>query len=140
MAVRHKSVETKFMEQRDSVLRGLRRLDRRSFLKVAAASAGAVLAKGLMPPHTFQIIDFANAATDKSFGMVGKPGSTPFRIAYISDSHLYERTLNQRFVRGIVRAVQDVNAQQYVKLNSGQETTPPFAWYYPSIEGDFVIL
>ena len=40
MAVRHKSVETKFMEDRDKVLRGLRGLDRRSFLKVAAATAG----------------------------------------------------------------------------------------------------
>jgi len=110
MAVRHKSVETKFMEQRDQVLRGLRRLDRRSFLKVAAATAGAVAAKGLMPPHSFQVIDFVNAATEKDFGKVGKQGSAPFRIAYISDSHLYERTLNQRFIRAAVRAAQDVNA------------------------------
>ncbi len=110
MAVRHKSVETKFMEQRDAVLRGLRKLDRRSFLKVAAASAGAVLARGLMPPHGFQLIEFANAATQKDFGSVGQQGSAPFRIAYVSDSHLYERTLNQRFVRAAVRAVQDVNA------------------------------
>jgi len=99
MAVRHKSVETKFMEQREGALRALRRLDRRSFLKAAAASAGVVLAKGLVPPHSFQLIDFANAATQKDFGAAGMKGSTPFRIAYISDSHLYERTLNQRFVR-----------------------------------------
>ena len=36
MAARHKSVETKYMEERDRVLRGLRGLDRRSFLKVLA--------------------------------------------------------------------------------------------------------
>ena len=30
MAARHKSVETKYMEDRDAVLRGLRRLDRRT--------------------------------------------------------------------------------------------------------------
>ncbi len=34
MAARHKSVETKYMEDRDAVLRGLRGLDRRTFLKV----------------------------------------------------------------------------------------------------------
>ena len=39
--------------------------------------------------------------------MAGKP---PFTFAYISDTHLYERTLNQRFVRGAVKAVEDVNA------------------------------
>src|SRR5579875_4066145 len=110
MAVRHKSVETKYMEQRDAVLRGLRWLDRRSFLKAAAAAAGAVMARGLMPPHSFQLIEIANAATSKDFGTVGHQGGAPFRIAYISDSHLYERTLNQRFIRAIVRAVEDVNA------------------------------
>ena len=62
MAARHKSVETKYMEDRDKVLRGLRRLDRRTFLKVLAASAGAVLAKGLVPPHTFQLVNVAEAA------------------------------------------------------------------------------
>jgi 3',5'-cyclic AMP phosphodiesterase CpdA len=39
--------------------------------------------------------------------MAGQP---PFTFAYISDTHLYERTLNQRFVRGAVKAVEDVNA------------------------------
>ncbi len=32
-----------------------------------------------------------------------------FRFAYISDSHLYERDVNDRFVRGLLRAVDDVN-------------------------------
>src|SRR5258705_8611929 len=110
MAVRHKSVETKYMEDRDAVLKGLRQLDRRTFLKVLAASTGAVMAKGLMPPHTFQLVEVANAAVDKTFGGSGMAGKPPFTFAYISDTHLYERTLNQRFVRGAVKAVEDVNA------------------------------
>ena len=110
MSVRHKSVETKYMEDRDAVLRGLRQLDRRTFLKVLAASTGAVMAKGLMPPHTFQLVEVANAAVDKAFGASGMAGKPPFTFAYISDTHLYERTLNQRFVRGAVKAVEDVNA------------------------------
>ena len=32
-----------------------------------------------------------------------------FRIAYISDSHLYEQKVNERFVRSLLRAVDDVN-------------------------------
>ena len=65
MAARHKSVETKYMEDRDKALRGLRRLDRRTFLEVLGASAGAVMAKGLMPPHTFQLVNMAEASVDK---------------------------------------------------------------------------
>ena len=99
MAARHKSVETKYMEERDAVLRGMRGLDRRTFLKVLAASAGAVMAKSLIPPHTFQLVEVANAATDKGFATTGMAGQPPFTFAYISDTHLYPRTLNQRFVR-----------------------------------------
>src|SRR5579875_212145 len=110
MAARHKSVETRFYEDRDRVLRALRNCDRRTFLKLSAATMGAVMAKGLVPPHTFQLIDVANAAVDKNWGTHGAQGSAPFRFAYISDAHLYERTLNQRFIRAIVKAVDDVNA------------------------------
>lgn len=110
MAIRHKSVETKFYEDRARVLQALRNCDRRTFLKISAATMGAVLAKGLMPPHTFQLVEVANAAVTKGWGGAGAQGSAPFRFAYISDAHLYERTLNQRFVRAIVKAVDDVNA------------------------------
>ena len=98
------------MEERERVLRALRSCDRRTFLKVAGATMGAVMAKGLMPPHTFQLVTVADAAIDKDSGATGTQGSRPFTFAYISDTHLYERTLNQRFVRAAVKAVEDVNA------------------------------
>ena len=62
MTIKHQSVETKFMEERERALKTLKNLDRRTFMKVAAASAGAVLARGLLPPHTFQLVNVANAA------------------------------------------------------------------------------
>ena len=37
----HKSVETKYLEERQNLFHGLRNLDRRSFLKVSAAAVGA---------------------------------------------------------------------------------------------------
>jgi 3',5'-cyclic AMP phosphodiesterase CpdA len=95
------SIETKHMKERDSLLRALHNLDRRSFMKVSAAAAGVVAAKGLLPPHTFQPVTVAHA----------QPGGEPaFRLAYISDSHLYERDVNDRFVNALMRAVDDVNA------------------------------
>ncbi|MGB6553966.1 MAG: metallophosphoesterase [Candidatus Binataceae bacterium] len=110
MAIRHKSIETKFYEDRERVMKALRNCDRRTFLKITAATMGAVMAKGLMPPHTFQLVEVANAAVTKGWDSTGAQGALPFRFAYISDAHLYERTLNQRFVRAMVKAVDDVNA------------------------------
>ncbi len=93
-----KSVETKYMEERDDLYRSIENLDRRSFMKVSAAAAAAAAASGVVP-HSFAPIQLAHAAG---------PGGG-FRIAYISDSHLYESELNDRFVRSIMRAVDDVN-------------------------------
>lgn len=98
------------MEERDAVLRAIRTMDRRSFIRVLGATMGAVAARGLLPPHSFQLVTLADAAVDKSFAAVGEKGKRPFTFAYISDTHLYERTLNQRFVRAAVKAVEDVNA------------------------------
>ncbi len=95
-----KSIETKYMEERDALFRALSRLDRRGFLKVAGAAAGVAAAKGLLTPHSFQLIEVAEAQEAKP----------KFSFAYISDSHLYERKLNDRFIRAILRAVDDVNA------------------------------
>jgi predicted MPP superfamily phosphohydrolase len=97
---KRESIETKHLRERDQALRALRGLDRRGFLKVAGASAGFALAAGLVTPHSFMPIELAEA----------QPGTGGFRIAYISDSHLYDQKVNDRFVRALLRAVDDVNA------------------------------
>jgi 3',5'-cyclic AMP phosphodiesterase CpdA len=94
-----KSIETKFLEERSELMRGLTNLDRRSFLKVSAAAIGATV--GLCAPHSFQPVSVAFAQQNKV---------QAFQFAYISDSHLYERTVNERFVNALMRAVDDVNA------------------------------
>ena len=101
MKLRHKSVETRYMEERDEFFRALRQLDRRSFIKLSTAALGAVAAHGIMPPSSFQPVTLA-------YGQTAAGGS--FRMAYISDSHLYEKDVNDRFVRALMRAVDDVNA------------------------------
>jgi 3',5'-cyclic AMP phosphodiesterase CpdA len=96
-----KSVETKYLEERHDVLSALGRLDRRSFMKVSLGAMGAAAASGVsLNPHSFSPVSVAYGATK---------GET-FRFAYISDSHLYKRELNDRFVRSLLRAVDDVNA------------------------------
>src|SRR5690349_10577117 len=110
MAARFKDTETRYLEARATALGGLHGLPRRTFLKIAAASAGAALAKGLLPPHSFQLVNVAHAAPDKNESGKGKAGAPPFSFAYISDTHLYDKKLNERFVRAALRAVEDVNA------------------------------
>jgi 3',5'-cyclic AMP phosphodiesterase CpdA len=88
------------MEQRDELFRGLRNLDRRAFLKVSAAALGATA--GLTPPHSFTPVTVAAEPE-------AADAEPAFRFAYISDSHLYEKHVNDRFVRSLLRAVDDVN-------------------------------
>jgi 3',5'-cyclic-AMP phosphodiesterase len=99
------SVETRYLRERAEVLRGLRQLDRRDFLKASSGAMAAAVASGVTyHPHSFMPIDVvapADAATGKA---------EAFRIAYISDSHLYKKETNDRFVRSLLRAVEDVNA------------------------------
>ena len=54
-------------------------------------------------------------------------GGEPFRIAYISDSHLYDRTINDRFVNSLMRAVDDVNA-----MSPAPNRAPAIATVRPS--------
>jgi 3',5'-cyclic AMP phosphodiesterase CpdA len=98
----YKSVETRYMEERKEFFDSLKKLDRRSFVKVSTAALGAVAASGLTPPFSFQPVNV-------SFGAEAASEAASFRFAYISDSHLYERDLNDRFVRSLMRAVDDVN-------------------------------
>jgi len=104
MAGAHKSIETKHYEERASFFGDLARLgalSRRGFLTVAGASAGIAAAKGLITPQSFQLVEIAAAQE------AGTPG---FTFAYVSDSHLYTRNVNDRFVRSALKAVEDVNA------------------------------
>ncbi|MEQ8750159.1 MAG: metallophosphoesterase [Amphiplicatus sp.] len=97
----HKSVETKYYEERDAVFSALPRLDRRSFMHVSAAAAAAAAANGVsFNFHSFTPVSVAKAQDT---------GAGGFTFAYISDSHLYERTVNDRFVRSLMRAVDDIN-------------------------------
>ncbi len=51
MRPKHKSVETRYMEERNEFFQALKSLDRRSFIKVSAAALGAAAARGIVPPH-----------------------------------------------------------------------------------------
>lgn len=74
---------------------------RRKFLKMAAMAAGFAATQSFVP-QSFQLVNIVNAAPQSK--------QQPFTFAYISDSHLYEKTLNERFVRQLERAVADINA------------------------------
>ena len=102
MKSRIKSIETKYNQQRQEFFDGLKNLDRRSFLKVSAAAMGAAAASGLPVFNSFCPVSVAQAADSSESG-------ASFRFAYISDSHLYEKKINDRFVRSLLRAVEDIN-------------------------------
>src|SRR5882757_1489228 len=98
-----KGVETRFMEAREAALSGLARLDRRNFMKVSLGAVGAAAAAGVSQHfHSFlpvRVLGIADASA-------AEPG---FTFAYISDSHLYARNINDRFLRSLLRAVDDIN-------------------------------
>jgi 3',5'-cyclic AMP phosphodiesterase CpdA len=90
----------RYLRERDAYFDGLRRLGRRGFLKASGLVAAGALAGDKLLPHSFQPVDVVRAdAPEKSF-----------RFAYVSDTHLYERKLNERFIRAALKAVDDVNA------------------------------
>jgi len=103
MNPKFKSVETKYNAERECFFRGLNNLDRRSFFKVSAAAMGAAAASGVVCRQSFQSVAVAGQAA-------ASQRNTPFRFAYISDSHLYEKKINDRFARALLRAVEDINS------------------------------
>jgi 3',5'-cyclic-AMP phosphodiesterase len=90
----------RYLAERSAYFDQIKRLGRRDFVKAAGLAAAAALAGDKLLPHSFQPVDVVRAdSPEKSF-----------TFAYISDSHLYEKKLNERFVRSILKAVDDVNA------------------------------
>ena len=109
MAKFFESMEDRHERERRSFFEDLKNVDRRTFLKLSAAAMELAATKGVAP-HSFQLIEVAGAAPIKAMaGEPAVPGSAPFSFAYISDTHFYERKLNERFVRAILGAVDDVN-------------------------------
>jgi 3',5'-cyclic AMP phosphodiesterase CpdA len=90
----------KYLKERDDYFGRMKRLSRRDFMRASGLAAAAAAAIGKETPHSFQPVDVVHADTPEK----------SFRFAYISDSHLYEKSLNERFVRAILKAVDDVNA------------------------------
>src|SRR5437867_13136145 len=101
MSRRFTSIETRHYAERDEFFARLARVSRRSFLRLAGMSAGLALAKGLVTPHGFQLVEVADAK---------EPARPRFTFAYVSDTHLYPARVNDRFIRACLKAVDDVNA------------------------------
>jgi Icc protein len=109
-----KSIETRHHEEREALFRGLKQLDRRQFMKVSLSALGATAALGVTHPfHSFLPVEVRG---------IGDAGAADkgFSFAYISDSHLYARKTNERFIRQLLRAVDDIN---------GMDPQPDFVLY-----------
>jgi 3',5'-cyclic AMP phosphodiesterase CpdA len=102
-----KEIERVFAERKredEAALRSLANCDRRQFLRTSLRYAGMAAAAGIVPNHSFQLVNVAHAAHHE-----GEP-EIAFRFAYISDTHLYDRGVDHRFARAVIKAVDDVNA------------------------------
>jgi 3',5'-cyclic AMP phosphodiesterase CpdA len=102
------SLEKKLAERearRVQLFKALHNCDRRTFLKLSGKFAAMAAAAGVIAPHSFQLVEFAYAAKAPET----KP-EVAFRFAYISDTHLYSKGMEHRFVRAALKAVEDVNA------------------------------
>lgn len=111
---KRENLETQVLRERKEFFGALNNLGRRDFLKVAAASFAAAAGAGMLDRGVFQPIALADEAAS------GAKKIEPFKIAYISDSHLYVKEKNDRFANALMRAVDDVNAM---------EEQPDFVFY-----------
>ena len=91
-----KDRESRYLDRRAEYFARLRHLGRRGFLRASGVAAAGALSLGLDERHSFQPVEVLAAGRS-------------FTFAYLSDSHLFERTLNERFVRAILRAIDDIN-------------------------------
>jgi len=90
-----------YLAARDELLATLPQMSRRDFFRTAAkAAAAATVAWNGLPPHSFQLVNVAEA----------KEAGPKFTFAYVSDSHILDKGMNHRFIRACQKAVQDVNA------------------------------
>ncbi len=90
-----------YLTERERALKELPQLSRRDFFRTAArAAAVATVAWNGLPPHSFQLINVAEA----------KETPPKFTFAYVSDSHILNKGMTHRFARACAKAVEDVNA------------------------------
>jgi 3',5'-cyclic-AMP phosphodiesterase len=90
-----------YLNERERVLTSLPQLSRRDFFRTAArAAAVATVTWNGFAPHSFQLINVAEA----------KETPPKFTFAYVSDSHILNKGMTHRFIRACQKAVQDVNA------------------------------
>ncbi|NIQ37318.1 MAG: twin-arginine translocation signal domain-containing protein [Proteobacteria bacterium] len=101
MRKKQRNAETRYREE-EGPFSSPKDFNRRGFLKFSTVGVAALLARGLLPPT-----NFLPARVNQAEASAGTAES--FRFAYISDSHLYEKDVNDRFVRSLLRAVDDVN-------------------------------
>lgn len=81
------------------------RITRRTFLHRCLLGGTALGAAGMLP--VINTLDVAHAASHQGGGTMA---DAKFRFAWISDTHLYPKDVNQRFVDKTIRAVEDVKA------------------------------
>ncbi len=102
MRKKQRITETRYRKNCEVLFSSPKNFNRRDFLKFSTAGVAALLVKDLLPPMSFLPVRVDQAEAS--------PGTAEsFRFAYISDSHLYEKDINDRFVRSLLRAVDDVN-------------------------------
>jgi 3',5'-cyclic-AMP phosphodiesterase len=85
-----------YLDRRTEYFRRLSLLSRRDFVRASGLAAAGAAAFAQPGPHSFQSVEV-------------QAQGLPFTFAYLSDSHLFERALNERFVRAILKAVDDIN-------------------------------